>query len=202
MWPQPGGRPRLVSINWGTWREVGMAARSAKALASAEAAGESALSTAAALSQLGAVVGSLLAGAGVGNVAICDLDWSREPWAGLPLVSELPPPVERTSARPERSPGATIEPEDGKTDRSGDRIHSFLSEYVHRWEESTRLVDLGLDSLDFARMRGDFARQFGLDVPLAAIAHPEQRLGQLYSLLSGYQETEGSYDGEGSHAHR
>jgi hypothetical protein len=33
-------------------------------------------------------------------------------------------------------------------------------------------------------MRGDFARTFGKDVPLSAIARPDQRLGQLYAFLS------------------
>jgi acyl carrier protein len=87
---------------------------------------------------------------------------------------------------PAADPGAAVRSaaagDPGASDSDG--IRTFLSAYVHRWDESKRLADLGLDSLDFVRMRGDFARQFGKDVPLAEIAKPDQRLRNLYSLLS------------------
>lgn len=190
MWSAPNRGPAIVSINWGSWAAAGMASRNAKALAASRASGETPLGTGLALSLLGKVVGSMLAGgAAACNVAVCELDWTRAPWAGLPLVSELPAPSSpnRPAGPPAGSAAApsvasdTVVPEG-----EGDQIHFFLSDYVHRWDESKRLAELGLDSLDFARIRGDFARLFGKDVPLAAIAKPDQRLGELHSLLSGY----------------
>ncbi|CAM3806532.1 hypothetical protein NORO109296_08765 [Nocardiopsis rhodophaea] len=57
---------------------------------------------------------------------------------------------------------------------------------MHRWEESERLAALGLDSLDFARMRTDLARRLGKEVPLKVIADPGQTLGELCSALAEY----------------
>lgn len=188
MWSAPDGGPSMVSINWGTWGEVGMAARNAKVLAASRASGETPLRTGAALSLFGRIVAALLAGNPVArNVAVCDVDWRRAPWADMPLVRELqgPSASQRDQPRPASTPPpagtATAAPDDAK-----DGVQAFLTAYVHRWDESKRLAELGLDSLDFARMRGDFARLFGKDVPLSAIAKPDQRLGDLYSLLSEY----------------
>ncbi|MCF3142729.1 polyketide synthase [Streptomyces platensis] len=188
MWSAPEGGPSVVSINWGTWGDVGMAADSAKALDAARAGGETPLRSGTALSLFGKAVGTLLSGSPAGrNLAVCDVAWPRSPWDGMPLVSGLPamspqnPPADRprpADPRPTADPGATMQ------EGQDDGIRSFLSAYVHRWDASKRLVDLGLDSLDFARIRGDFGRLFGKDVPLAAIAKPDQRLSELYAFLS------------------
>ncbi|WP_217628199.1 type I polyketide synthase [Micromonospora nigra] len=195
MWPAGGGGPDVVSINWGTWGDAGMAARSSRALATARSNGETPLGSGAALRAFGGVVAALMPGTTGGrNFAVCDVDWGRFPWTELPLVSDLPAvasapgtpagrgvdPLGRPDpADPLARPGG---PDPAGTD--GDEIRSFLSSYVHRWDTSQRLADLGLDSLDFARIRSDFARSFGRDVALAAIARPDQSLGDLHSLLS------------------
>src|SRR6266516_108344 len=100
----------------------------------------------------------------------------------MPLVSELavPSSPDRPPRSDPRPPADFPRPVPG----SEDRIRSFLRGYVHGWDESKRLLELGLDSLDFVRMRGDFARLFGKDVPLAEIARPDRRLGELYAFLS------------------
>ncbi|WP_415840673.1 phosphopantetheine-binding protein, partial [Nocardiopsis rhodophaea] len=67
-----------------------------------------------------------------------------------------------------------------------DGLRAVLGGYVHRWEESERLAALGLDSLDFARMRTDLARRLGKEVPLKVIADPGQTLGELCSALAEY----------------
>jgi acyl transferase domain-containing protein/surfactin synthase thioesterase subunit/non-ribosomal peptide synthetase component F/acyl carrier protein len=187
MWSAPAAGPSVVSVNWGTWGNVGMAARSVRTLDAARASGETPLRAGAALISLGKIVAALLpGGAAERNFAVCDIDWGRSPWAGLPLADELPDQAldrpRYSGAGPAVGSGPLTAPGEGEED---DGIRSFLGGYVQRWDESERLADLGLDSLDFARMRGDFARRFGKDVPLAVIAQPDQRLGELYSLLSG-----------------
>lgn len=200
MWPAHVGGPSVVSLNWGTWGEAGMAVRKGRALDASRAGGETPLRSGTALSLFGKVIASVLSGSNVGrNFALCDVDWRETPWCDLPLVSELPvlaPEVRPLD--PPRPSGARppVENDIAVPVREDDRIHSFLSGYVHRWDESEQLADLGLDSLDFVRIRGDFARQFDKNVPLAAIAKPGQRLGELCSLLSGYQDTDGP-SGEG-----
>ncbi|MBM7086347.1 type I polyketide synthase [Micromonospora humidisoli] len=165
-WATPAAGPAVASVAWGTWGEVGMAAGNARALAAARSAGETPLPTGAALRLFGQVVGGLLAGTTTGlHLAAYDL--------GEQAPQDRPPdragPVAAAAGGPP----------------TADHIRDFLGAYVHRWDESQRLSDLGLDSLDFARLRGDFARRFGRDVPLADIARQGQRLGELYELLTG-----------------
>lgn len=196
MWPPPtGAEPYVVSINWGSWGEVGMAARDQRALATARRNGEAPLRSGAALRAFGQVIAAILAGTSGGrNFAVCDVDWRQPVWSDLPLVSALSAPAPTVGSpadgRVDVPPGTG--PSDGSaapkgadpSTASGDEIRSFLSAYVHRWEPTKRLADLGLDSLDFARMRSDFARKFGRDVALAAIARPDQSLSDLYAFLS------------------
>jgi surfactin synthase thioesterase subunit len=187
VWSTVDIRPAVVAIDWGTWDDVGMAAGNARAPAASRAGGERPLRSGTALRLFGKLVAAMLSGVASRNFAVCDVDWRRSPLAGRPLVAELPVP-----GTPDRQAEAVRHPEphpaaaSGAPAPEGDGIQAFLRAYVHRWDESKRLVELGLDSLDFARMRGDFARLFGKDVPLAAIAKPDQRLGELYAFLSEY----------------
>nr|WSX76806.1 alpha/beta fold hydrolase [Streptomyces sp. NBC_00899] len=185
QWAHSGaGGPALVAVGWGTWEATGMAAANARAGEAARGGGESPLPAGTALALLGKVVAGLLSGsAPARNLAVCDIDWPASPWAGNPLVASLPAGQPAAAGRPaaERTPAA--DDATGAGDEA-DPVRSFLRAYVHRWDESRRLGELGLDSLDFARMRGDFALTFGKDVPLSALARPDQRLGQLYAFLS------------------
>jgi amino acid adenylation domain-containing protein len=163
-WSPPAGAPAVATVGWGTWGQVGMAAGNERALAAARAAGETPLPTGAALRLFGRVLSGLLAGTATGlHLAAYD---PGEPSPDDPVApSAQQVPVVNEAEEP-------------------DDVRTFLRTYVHRWDESQRLTDLGLDSLDFARLRSDFARRFGRDVPLADIARPEQRLGELYELLA------------------
>ncbi|WP_320069449.1 polyketide synthase [Micromonospora sp. RTGN7] len=164
-WGPPVEGPAVASVAWGTWAQVGMAAGNERVLAAARATGETPLPTGAALRLFGRVLGGLLAGTATGGRHLAAYD------LGEPSPEALPAPTSRGVD----AVGGAEEP---------DQLRTFLRTYVHRWDESQRLADLGLDSLDFARLRGDFARRFGRDVPLADIARPEQRLGELYELLA------------------
>ncbi|MDT0263274.1 polyketide synthase [Jatrophihabitans lederbergiae] len=199
-WSQSADGPQLISVNWGTWAGTGMAAGDARTDELARAGGETPLSPGTALQLLGQLVGSLLAGAAPGskNLAACELDWPRTSWAGAPLIRDLPAPSRPVGQQSAELPDPAVAEE-----ADGDHVRSFLRDYIHSWDESKRLVELGLDSLDFARMRGDFARRFGMDVPLAVISRPNQRLSELHALLEGYRrgpdrqdEPELSYAGD------
>jgi acyl transferase domain-containing protein/surfactin synthase thioesterase subunit/non-ribosomal peptide synthetase component F/acyl carrier protein len=191
MWTASEGGPSVVSINWGTWADVGMAARNVKALRAARAAGETPLTTAAALACFGRVIASVLHGhPEQANVVICDVDWRRSPWSRQPLITGLPLPASREPTlndAPQRYP-----PDPADTDGENDRIRSFLGTFISQWDESERLADLGLDSLDFVRIKGDFVKRFGADVPLSAIAKPGLRLRGLRLLLSHALEPDAS----------
>lgn len=198
MWSASHTGPGVVAIDWGTWGDVGMAADHAKALEAARAAGERPLRSGAALGLLGRAIAAMLSGSAVRrNLAVCDIDWDESPWAGSPLLSALSEPGARPSAHARTRRFEVVAPTPSSPTTEGsepavpggeegeeDGVRSFLSAFVHRWDESKRLVDLGLDSLDFARMRGEFSRLFGKDVPLAAFTKPDQLLGELRSFLS------------------
>ncbi|MGW0828312.1 beta-ketoacyl synthase N-terminal-like domain-containing protein [Streptomyces sp. NPDC002845] len=189
MWPPAQTAPSVVSINWGTWGEVGMAASHAKALDAARAAGETPLRSGQALHLFGKILAAMLSGGATGrNFAVCDVDWHASPWAGSPLVSVLTEPEAHTSVRgrPRQIdvPAGPADANAAAPEGGEDGVRSFLTTYVHRWDESKRLTDLGLDSLDFARMRGEFSRLFGKEVPLAAFTKPDLLLGELHAFLS------------------
>jgi len=186
MWSAPGAGPVIVSVNWGTWGEAGMAARDARAIGASLAGGETPLRSGDALRLLGQLVASLLpGGSGRRNLAACDVDWQRAPLACAPLASLIPAGSGDRPASPARDASPPPAMAHQAAEQEGeDGIRSFLRAYVHQWDDSERLVDLGLDSLDFARIKSDFARKFGKDVPLAVIASPGRRLGELYSLLA------------------
>lgn len=180
MWSPPGSGPDVVAIDWGTWGETGMAARNEKAMRAARADAETPLTSGTALALLGKVVSALLSGSTAGrNYAICDVGPDHAARAGALFATGglVPEPMRPLSDRP-----SAPRTEDGTAPEDG--IRDFLDAYVHQWDESRRLSDLGLDSLDFARIRADFTRRFGKDVPMAQIAKPDQRLGDLYALLS------------------
>ncbi len=147
-------------------------------------ASETPLTCGVALSLLGRVVGNLLAGGSESRIyAACDISWASSPFGGSPLVRDLggivlPDAIGLSSSNPGTPRSSLMSTGDS------DGIRSFLQTYVPRWDESEKLEDLGLDSLDFARMRAELARQFGKQVPLTAIAQPGQSLGALYELLS------------------
>ncbi|WUH90996.1 alpha/beta fold hydrolase [Streptomyces sp. NBC_00433] len=180
VWGRGEPGPDLAIVNWGTWEGTGMAAGHAKAGEAARGGGETPLPAGTALALLGKVVAGLLSGgAPARGLAVCDIDWPDSPWAGSPLVAALP-----GGGRPVPVEAAGGSAAAAAADGDDDAVRAFLRAYVHRWDESRGLGELGLDSLDFARIRGDFARLFGKDVPLSAIAKPDQRLGQLYAFLS------------------
>lgn len=190
MWSATTARLNVVSIAWGSWGEVGMASHNPKALDAARSSGETPLSSATALNLFGKVVATLLSDNVLGrNFAICDVDWRRAEWAETPLVSGLAGPIPAVQEADRSNSSGTRAVMDTGIDRpvhGGDQIRSFLSSYIHQWDDSMSLSDHGLDSLDFTRIRVEFSKAFGKDVPLSVFAKPDKVLGELYKELSVY----------------
>ncbi|KVK83968.1 type I polyketide synthase [Burkholderia sp. MSMB1498] len=89
-WPAQPGQPPVLSIQWGSWAEVGMSARSDRALRRAIQDGERPLAPDAAFAALGALLAGALGGATAGRqFVVCDVDWPRSPWRDAPLVAEI-----------------------------------------------------------------------------------------------------------------
>ncbi|MCW7538711.1 AMP-binding protein [Aquabacterium sp. A7-Y] len=185
-WP-PGGQPPVISVQWGSWAEVGMSARSDKAMRRAMQDGERPLPTAAALAALGSLLAGLLGEALPGRqFAVCDVDWPRSPWAQLPLLRPV------LDSEPARLHEATAEPPSTKGAGGGqsDAVQSFLSDYLSRWDEGLDLAALGLDSLDLAQLRNGFFKRFGRHIPLSLLSSPTLTVGELMRHLREAAGTE------------
>ncbi|WP_431825738.1 alpha/beta fold hydrolase [Burkholderia sp. F1] len=200
--PQPGkpGQPPVLSIQWGSWADVGMSARNDRALRRAIQDGERPLAPDAAFAALGALLADALGGATAGRqFAVCDVDWPRSPWRDAPIVAEIArgdaavfasarAPASGTAAvmRGAGGPGsarsiqAASEPARPARPASvRDPVRAFLEDYVSRWDERLDLATLGLDSLDLAQMRNGFFKKFGVQIPLSTLASPTLKIGEL-----------------------
>lgn len=89
-WPARAGEPPVLSIQWGSWADVGMSARSDRAQRRAMQDGERALAPDAAFAALGALLAGMLGGAAAARqFAVCDVDWPRSPWRDAPIVEAI-----------------------------------------------------------------------------------------------------------------
>ncbi|WP_143134710.1 beta-ketoacyl reductase, partial [Burkholderia ubonensis] len=200
-WPAQAGQPPVLSIQWGSWAEVGMSARNDRALRRAIQDGERPLAPDAAFAALGAlladVLGGALGGATAGRqFAVCDVDWPRSPWRDAPIVAGIArgdasvlatasasaprtAPAVRIDDGPD--PARSIRPasEPARPPSERDPVRTFLEDYVSRWDERLDLATLGLDSLDLAQMRNGFFKKFGVQIPLSTLASPTLKIGEL-----------------------
>ena len=118
--------------------------------------------------------------------AACSCDWVRTPWgkANLPLLAHV-----FDVASPEAS--HCEEPEDDDDDDEFEMVESdeasavaaFLRQHVPRWDMSSSLLDVGLDSLDQITIRNSFNKTFALAAPVALFTAPSQTLGGLLGKL-------------------
>ncbi|TGB30478.1 beta-ketoacyl reductase, partial [Burkholderia thailandensis] len=89
-WPARPGEPPVLSIQWGSWADVGMSARNGRALRRAMQDGERPLAPDAAFAALGALLAGVLGGATAGRqFAVCDVDWPRSPWRDAPIAADI-----------------------------------------------------------------------------------------------------------------
>ncbi|KVL62023.1 type I polyketide synthase [Burkholderia ubonensis] len=196
-WPAQAGQPPVLSIQWGSWAEVGMSARNDRALRRAIQDGERPLAPDAAFAALGALLADALGGATAGRqFAVCDVDWPRSPWRDAPIVAEIArgdaSVLATASASAPRTaaavridggpdPARSIQPasESARPPSERDSVRTFLEDYVSRWDERLDLATLGLDSLDLAQMRNGFFKKFGVQIPLSTLASPTLKIGEL-----------------------
>lgn len=185
-WPRECSRTRVVSLAWGTWGDMGMAAGNRKVLQRAHAVGETPLSTQAALDALAAVLSHMLGGGAGNRFVVCEMDWQRSPWARWSLLEHVRQPVLAPMNTVVHEPSLHEEPcplESLAVEDSGDFVRRFLGDYISRWDESLDLTSLGLDSLDLAQLRNGFNKRFGTQLPLSIFAAPNLTLGQLWLQL-------------------
>ncbi len=182
-WPARDAAVPVLSIQWGSWAQAGMSARSERALRRAAQDGERPLATDAALAALSALLSGWLGHAlPARQFAVCDVDWPRSPWRDLPILAALPRPAAATPPAALASPAASATPIVVAPPRAGapaDPVRTFLEAYVSRWDERLDLAALGLDSLDLAQMRNGFFKQFGVQLPLSMLASPNLKIGEL-----------------------
>jgi acyl transferase domain-containing protein/acyl-CoA synthetase (AMP-forming)/AMP-acid ligase II/acyl carrier protein len=170
-----------ISICWGPWAEVGMAAR-AGVLQRLADAGVGALEPAAALSALGSLLAAGLRAAA--STAVARVDWSRQPRAGrVPdsLLSRLlasgpaSPGADGKAARLVPETLAGLAPEDAKraiVDDLFGRVAGVLRLEAHRQDElrarfrSVPLNELGLDSLMAVDLRNRILADLAVDIPI------------------------------------
>ncbi|WKB55889.1 type I polyketide synthase [Eleftheria terrae] len=188
-WPAADSRPPVFSVQWGSWGEAGMSARSDKALRRALQDGERPLATGSALQALSVLLAGVLGENLPGRqFAVCDVDWARSPWAGQPLVREVlagPPTQAAAPADAGPLPGGPAGVGAGRAAEAAgtEPVMGFLREHVSRWDEALSLSALGLDSLDLAQLRNGFFKRFGQQVPLSLLATPGLTLGALLRQL-------------------
>lgn len=192
-----GPEMKMITVNWGAWGEAGMAAVGTKAHQLSLEQGQVPLSTHQGLHCLaGILLRALGTDAPVAHqFAACSCEWSRTPWAGLPLISH----VDNKTAVASASAGAATHSREGD-DHASDSSDSgeddadllgdtrsavviFLEERVPRWDTTEPLAALGLDSLDLVSMRNNYNKQFGKQLGLQLFTNPQKTLGELLDEL-------------------
>lgn len=175
---------RVMAINWGPWAEAGMAKVGTKAYEQALKEGDRPLPTATALACLAAAL--RMAGQvqpGSIQLCACDVDWARSQWSELPILELL---MDR-SGTPGKLPAGGTSAAKG----SDSAVEDFLAQSSKAsggwpWIKGKSLHQLGLDSLELVQIRNQFNKKFSVNVPLAVVADPSQRLDALAAALAAY----------------
>ncbi|KAJ1450282.1 hypothetical protein M885DRAFT_571480 [Pelagophyceae sp. CCMP2097] len=190
--------PALLTLHWGPWADAGMAREGTRAYAAAVAYGDAPLSTAEGLAALAAALGAAPRG-GVRFAAFRVADWRKSPWRALAATAHL----RRDDAQPAGGAAAAAAAPAGAAGASGgasdadcgadcgargDAVEAFLRRRVSEWLPASSLESLGLDSLDLAQLRGDFAAAFKFRAPppLAWFSKPDVTLADLAAALRGH----------------
>ena len=169
----------IVTVNWGSWGEVGMAAKGTKAYETALKQGDFPMSTNSALLALESLFERLLVQPVVsGQYAISGANWSASPWNKNPILSRLNAVMDRPATKEPSSPTALV----GNDVESP--IVSLLSNHISRWEPNETLVTLGLDSLDMLQLVRDISNTFDIDLGLQDVMNSDKTLEELVQLVA------------------
>lgn len=169
----------IVAVNWGSWGEVGMAAKGTKAYETSMKQGDFPMSTKSALLALESLFERLLAQPGVsGQYAISGANWFASPWGKNPILSRLNVEMDRPATK-EPSPPTALVSNDVESS-----IVSLLSNHISRWEPNETLVTLGLDSLDMLQLVRDVSDTFDIDLGLQDVMNSDKTLEELVQLVA------------------
>ena len=169
----------IVTVNWGSWGEVGMAAKGTKAYETALKQGDFPMSTNSALLALESLFERLLVQPFVsGQYAISGANWSASPWTKNPILSRLNVEMDRPATK-EPSPSTELVGNDVESS-----IVSLLSNHISRWEPNETLVTLGLDSLDMLQLVRDISNSFDIDLGLQDIMNSDKTLEELVQFVA------------------
>ena len=169
----------IVTVNWGSWGEVGMAAKGTKAYETALKQGDFPMSTNSALLALESLFDRLLAQPVVsGQYAVSGANWSASPWSKNPILSRLNVEMDRPATK-ETSPSTETVSDDVESS-----IVSLLSNHISRWEPKETLVSLGLDSLDMLQLVRDISNTFDIDLGLQDVMNSDKTLEELVQLVA------------------
>jgi hypothetical protein len=181
---------KLVTINFGPWGEAGMAAKGTRAYQLSVESGQTPMSNASGMQCIGwALLHSLSQPDRAFQFAVCDCDWPRTPWAGLPLISHL---EQRPAGNLDDATSEDEEMTDRATDKEADEashdsaVVAFLRDRVPgRWDPKETLSELGMDSLDTVQLRNGFNKVFSPSTPakMSLFTDPSTTLGALISAL-------------------
>jgi acyl transferase domain-containing protein/thioesterase domain-containing protein len=154
------------SVNWGAWRDGGMASR--KLLEEAERRGARAMRPDDALAALSVVLAGDLT-----QVAVADTDWSRAHThfeGARRLTSEMADPA-ATAASASTEPGVTLDQLrttalDGRAERIAGHLRRLVAEVLgmHEVPEDRDFLELGMDSLTMNRVLVKLRRDLQLSV--------------------------------------
>ena len=171
----------IVAVNWGSWGEVGMAAKGTKAYEIAMKQGDLPMSTSSALGALDSLFERLLAQpTASGQYVISGANWSSSPWNKNPIVSHLVGGDEDLRASTDETQSfASPDSEDFESS-----IISLMSNHISRWEPKETLVALGLDSLDMLQLVRDISNTFDVDVGLQDVMSSDKTLEDLICLVA------------------
>ena len=171
----------LVAVNWGSWGEVGMAAKGTNAYEIAMKQGDLPMSTSSALGALDSLFERLLAQpTASGQYVISGANWSSSPWNKNPIVSHLVVGDEDLRASTDETQSfASPDSEDFESS-----IISLMSNHISRWEPKETLIALGLDSLDMLQLVRDISNTFDVDVGLQDVMSSDKTLEDLICLVA------------------
>jgi acyl transferase domain-containing protein/non-ribosomal peptide synthetase component F/acyl carrier protein len=181
--------PRVVTLNFGPWGEVGMAKEGTKAHALSLASGETPMASAAAIGCVAHALRALQSDTVSPNLQFCvaDVEWWRSPWPDHPLLQGVlrrtpPAPASTQSlspAAPTVAPNAVAPAKGGSSTNGRAQAESWMRGRLSEWDGPAMLASLGLDSLDLVQLRNAFNKHFQAEVPLSIFSNASQTLDEL-----------------------
>lgn len=180
--------PRVVTLNFGPWGEVGMAKAGTKAHALSIASGETPMASAAAIGCIAHALRAMQPDAPAANLQYCvaEVEWWRSPWPDHPLlqgvIRRTPPPLVTlplSPAVPTASPVVVAPAKGGATVDGRAQAESWMRGRLSEWDGPAMLASLGLDSLDLVQLRNAFNKHFQAEVPLSIFSNASQTLDEL-----------------------